>query len=137
MSSELTLSPIVAKFVKFVFVGLISTVINYGLFASLYISLGIYYIISSIVGYFSGLIVGYYLNKNWTYGSEIENNRKYFHKYLVVYLCSLLSSTVFLFALVEMNICIPLISNIFAIMLSTLMNFIGTNYLVFSPKNYS
>ncbi|MBF0239357.1 MAG: GtrA family protein [SAR324 cluster bacterium] len=122
------------KLYKFLVVGGISTIINYGTFAGFYRWMHWYYPVASVTGYVAGLFVGYLLNKAWTYRSHVEQGQSYFYKYLAVYLFSLGASTMLLMGFVEMNFFPPLISNIFAIVLSTIMNFIGTNYLVFMEK---
>ncbi|MCB1176681.1 MAG: GtrA family protein, partial [Leptospiraceae bacterium] len=52
---------------KFLLVGGICTIINYIIFYVLYKYYGINYIVSSATGYIIGLIIGYYINKFWTY----------------------------------------------------------------------
>ena len=127
----------IKKGYKFGIVGIISTIINYGVFALLYKTLGIYYILSSVTGYVSGLSLGYLLNKHWTYIEQIEKTKSYIIEYIIVYMISLFISQIFLYSVVEIITINPLYANILAIGLSTIMNFLGTNFFVFrKTKNY-
>ena len=119
------------KVYKFVLVGLISTFINYSFFTILFKLFEFYYIFASASGYLIGLLFGFQLNKNWTFITQVNKNQSYVTSYFLVYLISLLSSQILLFFLVEVLILSPLIGNIMAIGLSTSMNFLGTNFLVF------
>jgi putative flippase GtrA len=123
---------------KFGIVGILSTIINYGVFAFLFKIISVHYIFSSVSGYLLGLLLGYLLNKNWTFVVEVDKSKSYIVSYVFVYFISLISSQLLLFTLVETFIINPLYANIFSIALSTLMNFLGTNFFVFRiiEKNY-
>ena len=129
----------VYKGYKFGIVGILSTVFNYGVFAFLYKIVSVHYILSSITGYVSGLLLGYLLNKNWTFIAQVDISKSYFIGYITVYAVSLVSSQAFLLYLVEILLINPLYANVLAIVLSTVMNFLGTNYFVFknTGKTYS
>ncbi|MBT7901991.1 MAG: GtrA family protein [Candidatus Marinimicrobia bacterium] len=124
---------------KFVIVGIVSTILNYGIFAFLYQIINVHYILSSITGYISGIILGYLLNKNWTFITQIDKSKSYIVGYFTVYAISLVSSQAFLFLLVEFLLMNPLYANIFSIVLSTTTNFLGTNFFVFknAGKTYA
>jgi len=122
------------RFIKFLVVGGIATLINYGIFYLLFNFLKIQYIVASASGYISGLILGYYVNKFWTYSVDRDSGEKYMFKYLAVYLTSLVGSSLLLKLLVDILSINPLLANIFAIGLSTITNFVGTNFLVFKHK---
>lgn len=127
------------KAIKFLIVGGIGTALNYVTFLLLFKLLNVHYIAASVIGYITGLILGYYLNKNWTYyaASSQNSEQKYICKYLTVYMLSLLASQILLKFLVEQKIFNELIANVFAIGLSTLTNFLGTNFIVFVVKEDS
>lgn len=122
---------IVREFGKFSFVGLISTAINYGSFYVLY-WFGIHYLLASIIGYCAGVLVGYALNRTWTFaGKGAKAIGREFIFYWIVYLVSLLLSTLFLFFLVDVLTLSAPLANILAIGLSTATNFIGLKWIVF------
>jgi len=122
---------ILYKGIKFGLVGILSTIFNYGVFVFLYKTINVYYIVSSVTGYVSGLLLGYLLNKNWTFVSQIDKSKSYIVGYITVYVLSLLSSQALLFSLVEFLFLNPLYANIFAIVLSTVLNFFGIYFFVF------
>ena len=124
---------------KFGIVGILSTVFNYGVFAFFYKIINVHYILSSITGYVSGLLLGYQLNKNWTFIAQVDKSKSYIVGYITVYAVSLVSSQAFLLFLVEILLINPMYANVLAIVLSTVMNFLGTNFFVFqnAGKTYS
>ena len=122
---------------KFGIVGVLSTIINYGTFVFLYKIISVYYLISSISGYVFGLLFGYYINKNWTFNAQVIQKKIYIIKYINVYFISLVSSQSFLFFLVESLLIKPQYANIFAIILSAVMNFLGINLFVFNKTEKS
>ena len=111
--------------------GILSTVFNYGIFAFLYKIVSVHYILSSMIGYVSGLLLGYLLNKNWTFIAQVDKSKSYIVGYITVYAISLVSSQALLLFLVEILLINPLYANVLAIVLSTVMNFLGTNFFVF------
>lgn len=124
----------VTKCLKFGIVGVISTIANYGLFTLLLKAFGLYYILSAAAGYITGLVLGFYLNKNWTFVAQIDRQKSHLFLYSIVYIISLIFSQMLLFSLVEKLKLDPLLANVFAICLSTIMNFMGTNYFVFIKR---
>ena len=62
---------------KFGVVGIFSTIFNYGVFAFLFKVISVYYIVSSVTGYVAGLLLGYLLNKNWTFIAQVDKSKSY------------------------------------------------------------
>ena len=118
------------QFFRFVIVGSISTIINYSSFYLFYTFLTINYVVSSATGYVTGLLVGFVINKNWTFGAEGQY-RKFIFTYLIIYILSLLIGVMFIRFLVEELEIMPEIANIMVIGVTTLTNFIGVKFLVF------
>ena len=118
------------QFFKFIVIGLLSTVINYGVFYALYEFFSIYYILSSAIGFITGVFAGYGLNKTWTFG--VKNSRsRYIHKYCIVYIFSLFLGLGFLNFLVTVLDFTAEFANILTIGLTTCTNFMGIKLLVF------
>ena len=88
---------------KFGIVGILSTVFNYGVFAFLYKIVSVHYILSSITGYVSGLLLGYLLNKNWTFIAQVDKSKSYIVGYITVYAISLVSSQAFLYKILQVR----------------------------------
>ena len=85
---------------RFLVVGGLSTIVNYSSFYYLLSQMRWGYIHSASLGFLLGVLVGYYLNKAWTFGVE-EANAFVFLKYLSVYIASLISGMTFLYFQVE------------------------------------
>jgi putative flippase GtrA len=118
-------------FMKFVITGILATILNYGVFYVLLQFFGVYYLISSSTGYISGVLLGFYINKKWTYESKTKAYKKEIAQYFVVYLISLLVGLGILKLEVSVLHIHPLIANVFMIGVTTIMNFLGTRYFVF------
>lgn len=115
---------------KFIFVGITSTLLNYGVFYFLYKVLAVNYIVASVAGYITGLILGFVLNNFWTFEFGRLDLRKV-AGYLLVYMASLGLSSIMLYILVDWYGINPFASNIMAIILSTCTNFLGLTFLIY------
>ena len=118
------------QFVKFALVGSLSTIVNYSFFFILYSTLSLNYLISAAIGYVIGLLVGFIINKNWTFQVQDES-RNFIFNYLIIYILSLGIGMLFLEFLVKKLNLVAEIANILVIGLTTLTNFIGIKFLVF------
>ncbi len=119
------------QFAKFAAVGFLSTTLNYGLFFYSYNLIKLNYISASALGYISGLILGYLLNKSWTYQYSGTKQSQIIYKYLTVYIGSLLLGLIVLKILVNNYGFDANLANILVIGLSTITNFSGTKFWVF------
>ena len=120
----------IRAFIKFCMVGAGSTILSYTVFYVLYSKCAVYYLLSSVIGYVSGLIFGYFLNKLWTFNVK-KNSILLAVKYVSIYMFSLGLSMLLLYVLVEYAKINPLLSNVFVIMVSTFTNFFGVKLFVF------
>lgn len=118
------------QFFRFIIVGSISTIINYSSFYSFYVLLEINYVISSAGGYIIGLVIGFSINKNWTFGVG-GLYRRFILTYLIIYILSLLIGILFIIFLVEELEIMPEIANILVIGVITISNFVGVKFFVF------
>ena len=123
--------PMKNQFLKFIIVGLFSTIINYCLFYLLLNFVNINYLVSSSCGFIAGVFGGFYLNKNWTYNDKNNKSKTLLWKYFSLYLTSLLISLIFLKITVDYIGLNPEIANLLAIGITTCINFIGTKFMVF------
>ena len=121
------------ELLKFVLVGIVCTIVNYCLFFVLLSYLNWHYLVASAVGFFSGVCVGYLLNKLWTFQVTHSSN-SLFIKYISVYVFSLVLSLLFLNVCVEWLNIDAKIANVLAIGLTTCTNFIGIKFWAFSHK---
>lgn len=120
---------------KFLVVGTCGTLINYSFFYLLYTWFTVYYLLASIIGYVMGVLFGYILNRNWSFAQHQGNQPsrlKEFSSYVSVYLLSLLISSLALVAGVRGLHLDPRLANVLTIFISTVCNFIGLKFFVFT-----
>lgn len=124
-----------SQFLRFCLVGGISTSFNYGFFFLLY-DFGINYLLSSASGYILGVFMGFILNKHFTFKSKTNKYTLEVIKYFIVYTISLFLGLGFLRFLVYLQVNI-LLANVFSIALTTLTNYTGCKFFVFTREFYS
>lgn len=124
------LSVVSRQFFRFIVTGVISTILNYAVFYILLTALLIPYLISSAVGFLSGMFLGYRLNRDWTYQAKSQQNQ-HMPRYVLLYIFSLMAGLGFLRALVSLAGIPPEIANVATIALTTMINFAGTKLWVF------
>ena len=118
---------------KFLVVGIVGTIVNYLVFATL-LFVGVSYLLSMPAGFISGTILGYRLNRTWTF--NITHSRNFqFVRYLFVYSVSMALGAIFLAFLVEIVGLKPLIANVVTIFLTTTTNFLGIKTFAFKAEN--
>lgn len=120
------------EFFEFAFVGLIGTAINITilyLFTEYY---KVYYIYSAMVAFLVAATTNYVLNKVWTFKEKINNKiiEKYF-KFLAVSLIALSVNLILLYFFTEFLKIYYIISQMLAIGLSLIINFIGNKIWTF------
>ena len=86
--------------------------------------------VASGLGYIFGLLFGYYLNRVWTFQS-VTDSFKQKMRYIFTYLFSLTTGLIFLQILVRNYGLVTEIANIYVILITTLLNFLGTKFWVF------
>src|SRR3989338_5175191 len=118
------------RFLKFCFVGGISTILNYGFFFLFFI-LGIYYLIAAAAGYIIGVFAGFLMNKHFTFQSSAKSYTIEITKYLMVYATSLLLALGLLRILVFFGMHATL-AYIATIVVTTITNFLGCKLFVFN-----
>ena len=115
---------------RFLVVGGLSTIVNYSSFYYLLSQMRWGYIHSASLGFLLGVLVGYYLNKAWTFGVE-EANAFVFLKYLSVYIASLISGMTFLYFQVETLNFNVYPANGTTIAFTTITNYVGVKFWAF------
>ena len=94
--------------------------------------LGIYYLISAIVGFVMGSSINYVINKRYTFDEEIKYHfvKKYF-KYILVSLISLGASLALLYIFTEFLSIYYLLSQVFATAIVFLVKFVIIKICIF------
>lgn len=96
--------------------------------------MGLGYSVAFALGFISGLVFGYLLNKVWTFQFHDDSTLSMISKYATVYIVSLGLGLAFMRHLVEVFGLNPLAANFFVICLTTCTNFLGIRFLVFRVK---
>ena len=118
------------QFLKFISVGIFSTLINYSVFYTLFALFDVNYLFSAGTGYVAGVYSGFSLNKGWTFG-VISNSTNLLVKYFITYFISLTLGLILLrFLVIYIGITAEG-ANIIVIGFTTCSNFIGTKFWVF------
>jgi len=117
---------------RFLIVGGASTVVNYGIYTVLYLGAMVHYDVAFIVGFMSGVVVGYLLNRAWTFQVRSGNHSRDVWRYLITYTASLLSGLACVRWIVEDLSVDPLLANLCVICMTTFINYCGTRFWVFN-----
>ena len=130
LSQFIDISSIKTQFLRFIATGLISTIASCIVFVISLRVFDIHYLISNIIAFISGLLIGYPCNKKWTF-SNSNQDETHFLRYFAVYVFSVTISLIFLRITIEMFELMPEIAFILSIAITTCTNFIGIKFLVF------
>ncbi len=123
---------IFTSFIKYNTVALLATSIDFGTFLFLKNILGIWYVLSGLMGSINGGIVAFTLNRNWVFISKDPNIKVQIIKYLLTWLGSILLNTYGLYLLVEnTNINETIAKIIMAVLIGITYNFLISRFLIF------
>jgi len=122
--------PLIRQVYRFSVVGIVNSAISYFIYVVL-IFFGIQYQIANIVSYLFGLISSYFLNKKWTFINSDKHKTKVVILFVLLNLVSLSVSLLTLTLLVNLTVFSKYLLQIIAMAASTIVNFIGSKYLVF------
>ncbi len=131
MTLNLANKKIIIQFFKFIFVGLINSSFNYLLFYVCLIYLNFHYIISGTLGFILGALIGYQLNRSWSFNSKI-NYKKGLRTYLFIQLFCLLIHNITLISVIEYLQIKDVFSQLAGIIVTTLINFYLIKKFVFT-----
>lgn len=120
------------RFIKFLCVGSINTLLNYFVFFVL-LKLGIDYRISGAIGFLSGAVCGFFLNRKITFNSTVNINKGLIKYLLVQVFCLGVHITVITIAAEIFNSPKEL-SQVFGIAVTTFLNYFMIKKLVFKEK---
>ena len=129
------INSLLKRIIRFSVVGLMSTGVNYACFVLLYKVLQLHYILSSSIGYIIGLLLGYILNKNWTFIKKVDIDKSYIFQYSIAQIMALVFCQALLFYLVEFLRFGPLWANVIALAFAAIVSFLLIDIFVFKPSN--
>lgn len=118
------------EFIRFCTVGVGNTSVNYLIYAFLLMSLHFHYLVAGVIGYLSGAVFGFIVNRKWTFKVEISNF--YLIVYLLINVFSMLVNALIQWIVVEKLHIMVELSQICGIVATTFINYFLTKKLVFS-----
>lgn len=118
---------------RFLAVGAANTVFGLSVIFSLMYFFELNPAVSNLIGYAFGLILGYFLNKNWTFKYK-DVRRKGFFLYLLVILMAYLLNIGLVYSGIKYFLLNHYVAQIGGMILYTTVSFVGCNRIVFRFK---
>ena len=131
------------EFIIFLVIGLVNTIFAMAVTYSIYNLLHLGYYISSFTGTFSAAVLGFFLNRRFTFSSDCKIFSSMVKFFTVILICYLLAFTLthklflYIFSILDLGLSINIIEQIailFAQILFTLLNFTGQKLWTFKRK---
>lgn len=124
------------KFGRFCIVGISNSLISFVVFYVFSQQLGINYLMSSFIGYTSGVANSFIWNKIWTFRDQNPRLLGQFIKFVVINIISLCLNLLVLFTMVESLHLVKTIAQLIAMGFSMVANYLGSKIVVFvkSPE---
>lgn len=117
------------KIAKFTLAGILNTGLTYALYVIL-VKLGVHYPLALAMDYAFGTLMGYLLNRFWTFADQGNPSRS-FIKYLATYVGVYLGNWALLAILVERGITGPILGQLIALGVVTLLSYLAQRHWVF------
>ena len=118
----------IKELIRFIVVGIFSTLINF-LVYYFFISINLIVELSAIIGYVTGIFISFIFGKIWVFSNHDSKVKIQLIKFFILYIFSL---TIYTIIISHYNQQLGKIFSWFiAISISTIINFIGSKYVVF------
>lgn len=122
---------IISQGIRFLISGIVVNIVNYLSFLLCLRGLHVYYVTSSVIGFLMGVVVSFIINRHWTFYATHKAHYTQLWKFLIMNMISLGVNVITIRACTEVLDIIPEISQIIAIAVSAVINFIGCKLWVF------
>lgn len=120
------------QFVKFIFVGILNTIVGYGTY-SILLFFKINYIIANTISTIIGILFSYLLNKKITFNNT-KTNKKTPFKFVSVYIISYVVGTINLALLVKHYNANKYIAGFINLFITTFISWFGHKYFSFKES---
>jgi putative flippase GtrA len=124
----------VNQFIRFALIGVVNTLIHYGVFMLLY-AIGLFHLLASVTGFLCAVTNSFIMNKRWTFKTQGTSRKQEFTKFFLVNLVSLGVNVVSMLVFIEVLNVAPPLAQLLTIGLTLVVNFTGTKYWVFKRDN--
>jgi len=111
------------RFIKFGIVGCLNTGLNWFIFYLLN-SIGVYYIISTIIAYSISVVHSYIWNSKWVFESKSKDKRKSSFKFIVLNFIGLLINSILMYVSVDIFKFEKMIGLIITTIIVMIMNYV-------------
>jgi len=126
---------IISEFFKFALVGLVGTLINIAILYTLTEYLNLYYIFSALCAFVVAVTTNFVFNKIWTFSEGIrERIMREYISFFLVSISALSINILFLYIFTEFLEIYYIVSQILAIGVALIINFIGNKIWTFHKK---
>ena len=122
---------IVKQTYRFIITGVAASLCSYSIFAFCYLTLNLHYVLSSIIAFLIISLVVYHVRKLWVFIDTFQKKKYQFLSFMTLESVSLSTGIFVLFALTEFALIDPLISQVFTIIVTAIINFLGNKYIIF------
>ncbi|MCP4455031.1 MAG: GtrA family protein [Planctomycetes bacterium] len=122
------------QFIKFSLVGLLNTVIHYGIFYVTYTYMEVHHLLASTLGFCVAVTNSYLINKHWTFKTRGAKVHHEFAKFVIVNLITLSINLGSMALLVEQFSMDPRVAQLASIGLTLSINFLGNKFWTFRER---
>jgi len=112
-------------------VGVMNTVIHYGVFYALYAWAGLYHLLASGIGFCVAVVHSYVLNRFWTFTPRGSRIQEEFARFFIVSVLALGVNVAGMFIFVELLGVDPPAAQLMTIGITLIMNFLGNRFWTF------
>lgn len=119
------------QLVRFTLTGLLTNAVNYATFFVLLRSLNVFYVLASVIGFLAGFVVGFFVNRSWTFDATGDDGRSQLMRFFIVNMLSLGANAATIAFFTEVVNLAPEWSQLVAIGVSTIINFVGSKFWAF------
>ena len=116
---------------KFLIVGMVSSLLNLFVFYILFYKFKLNDLLSYSVAYIFGVLIGFILNKNWSFNNQDRNWEPLLIRYFLVYTFNLFFGMLCFKFLSTIFNCEDIIIQIFVIVITATCNYLGLKTIVF------
>ncbi len=124
----------IKQFIKYLFVGGSSFLLDYGLFLLFYKKIGVSEVYSNMLSVFISFWYNFLLNRFWTFGSKTTFLEQMIY-YVALMLFNMLFSSWFIYIMYSRFSISPVIGKVIAMCLIVAWNFILYKTVIFKSKN--
>ena len=126
---------ITRELIKFAIVGVVNTAIHLSVLYVLTEFFMVWYILSSLLAFLVAVTNSFIMNTLWTFKKDIKHKTALtYGKFFIISVITALSNLFFLYVLTEFVSLWYMLSQLIAIALTLMMNFVGNKFWTFKDK---